>query len=348
MTAERLICATFAAVAVLAGSPAAAQIPKLQIESGEFKARLSIAAAVQAAVVDVQASTELEREFEFFARLDAEWRLPSNVELGVKIEFANRDRDTEALETGEIYGFMATKFGRVEVGKQDGPADTLSYAAPTIALGQIRGDFSRYAGSQALLKPLDTKDSFKLIYVSPEVRGVRAGMSWSPKFQQNSKATDPRSRTLVRDAIELGVQIDRSLGGWKLGISGGYAFGKADPATTRAKLDSWSIGAKARRGALRIGGAYVQRGDSNRLEEGFNQWEVNGGVAWVEEGWGVSGSSAVTQSSDRQNFLLGLGGFFSLTPNIQLRSDLVRFREKRMERLPEKGVIAMFELQLKI
>ncbi len=106
---------------------------------------------------------------------------PSGVIIGANVEKTNQDRETEALNTGEIYGFIASDWGRLEVGKQDGPADTLAFSAPVIALGQVRGDFSRYAGSQALLKPLDTQDSFKVIYLSPPVSGFRAGVSWSPR-----------------------------------------------------------------------------------------------------------------------------------------------------------------------
>ncbi|HQS68072.1 MAG TPA: porin, partial [Novosphingobium sp.] len=278
----------------------------------------------------------------------AEWTSPSGIVVGANIEANNRDRETESLETGEIYGFVASDYGRLEVGLQDGAADMLGMAAPVIALGQIRGDFSRYAGSIALLRTLDTQDSFKVLYLSPPIKGFRAGASWSPKFRQNADAANPRSRVIVKDAVELGLQFQQPVGEWVLGASGGYAFGNADPITQRADLASWSVGAQARRGQLRIGGAYVRRGESNRLERDFNQWEVNGGVAWVEDKWGVSASSSFTKSSERSNRLFAVGGFYALTPNIQIRSDLVQFRERRVGRAAENGVVGILELQLTI
>lgn len=340
----------YVAITTCTATPALADIPQLRLQSGGFDIRLTAGAAVQGATFDDNdaRTKSTEGEFDLFARLNAEWTSPSGIVVGANIEQTNQNRQTEALNTGEVYGFVASDYGRLEVGKQDGPADTLAFAAPVIALGQIRGDFSRYAGTQALLKPLDTRDSFKVIYLSPPVSGFRAGISWSPKFRQNGGAVNPRSRTSLKDAFELGLQFQQPVGEWILGVSSGYAFGKAAAITTRANLNSWSIGTDARRGPLRIGGAYVRRGDSNRLVRGFNQWELNGGVGWVEDRWGASFSSAITQSSEQKNRLFGLGAFYSLTPNVQVRTDVVQFREKRAGRAAESGVVLLVELQLTI
>lgn len=330
--------------------PAYSQIPQLRIQTDQFDLRLTTKVAGQVAVIDKDDNENraTDGDFDLSIRVDGKWATPSDIDVGIKVELANKRRATEEFETGEIYAYATTKMGQFEFGRQDGPADTLSFGAPVIALGQIRGDFSRYAGSQALLKPLDTRDSFKLIYMSPNLGGLRAGISWSPDFRQNSNEAEPRSRISLRNAIELGVQSEQKIGGWRLGLSGGYAFGKADPVTTRAGLNSWSIGTRARRGPLRLGAAYVRRGDSNRLERGFDQWELNGGLGWVEDNWGLAGSSAMTTAYNRSNFLIGLGGFFVLTPNLRLQSDLVQFREKRAGQITDQGFVGILELQLKI
>lgn len=341
--------AAAAALAVQA-QPALAGIPQLRIQSGGLDIRLSGGAAVQGATFDDAdpATDSTDSTYDLFARLNAEWTSPDGIVIGANIEQSNRSRETESLNTGEVYGFVASEYGRVEVGLQDGPADTLSFTAPVVALGQVRGDFSRYAGTQALLKPLDTRDSFKVIYLSPPVSGFRAGVSWSPRVRQNAEDADPRARVILHDAVELGLQFQQPVGEWMVGVSGAYATGAADPVTTRTGLDSWSIGAEARRGPLKIGGAFVRRGDSNRLTSGFDQWEINGGVGWIEADWGVSLSSAYTRSTDRSNRLFGLGGFVSLTPNLQLRSDIVQFRDNRFGLPVTNGVVALMELQFTI
>ena len=346
---RRYIFVTSVAALAIA-NPARAELPQLRVQAGGFDFWLQAGAAAQGAVFDEDSNTTKSPDgtVDIFARLNAAWTSPGGVIIGANIEQNNQNRETESLDTGEVYGFVASDFGRVEVGSQDGPADTLAFHAPVVALGQVRGDFARYAGSQALLSALDTRDSFKVIYLSPPVSGFRAGVSWSPKFQQNKNAVNPRSRVIVRDAVELGAQFQRPVGDWIVGLSGGYAFGKADPITTRADLNSWSVGAETRKGPLRIGAAYVKRGNSNRLEGDFNQDEINGGVGWVADKWGVSFSGAATRSTGQTNRLFGIGGFYAITPNIQIRSDVVNFRERRTGRADVKGTVGLVELQITI
>lgn len=339
------------ASALMAGATAAqAELPRLEVQWNGFDIRLTAGAAAQAAAFedDEVATTSPEAQVDLFARLNAQWTSPDGIVIGLNVEQNSRRRASEVLEAGELYGFVASDYGRVEVGLQDGPADTLAFAAPLVALGQVRGEFSRYAGTQALLRALDTQDAFKVIYMSPPVGGLRGGVSWSPKVRRNATAVDSRERIEVDNAFEFGLQYQQPVGDWILGASAGYATGQADPLTTRADLKSWSVGAEARKGPLRIGGAYVDRGDSNRLDRGFDQWEVNGGVGWVTPDWGVAGSLAYTKASDRENRLVGVGGFYQLHPNIQLRADLVKFREEQRLRGVNDGLAAVMEISLTI
>lgn len=330
-----------------AGSKA---LPRLEVQWNGVDIRLTGGAAAQGAVFDDDdpLTESPDAKVDLFARLNAQWTSPGGIIIGFNAEQNSRRRASEVLEAGEIYGFVASDYGRVEVGLQDGPADTLAFAAPLVALGQVRGEFSRYAGTQALLRAVDTQDAFKVIYLSPPVGGLRGGVSYSPKVRRNAVAVDSRDRIEVNDAFEFGVQYQQPVGDWILGASGGYATGQADPITTRADLNSWSVGAEARRGPLRIGAAYVDRGDSNRLDRGFDQWEVNGGVGWVTPGWGVAGSAALTRASDRENRLIGFGGFYQLHPNIQIRADIVSFREERFLIATDSGIASVVEISFTI
>jgi hypothetical protein len=342
-------------IAMLAGASAAqAQdkrdgdnaLPRLEVQWEGIDIRLTAGAAAQGAVFDDDdpLTDSPDAQVDLFARLNAQWTSPGGIIIGANVEQNSRRRASEVLEAGEIYGFVASDYGRIEVGLQDGPADSLAFAAPLVALGQVRGEFSRYAGTQALLRALDTQDAFKVIYLSPPVGGLRGGVSYSPKVRRNTDAVDVRERIEVNDAFEFGVQYQQPVGDWILGASGGYAIGDADPITTRADLNSWSVGAEARRGPLRIGAAYVDRGDSNRLERGFDQWEVNVGVGWVTDQWGVASSVALTRASDRENRLIGIGGFYQLHPNIQIRADIVSFREERFLISTDSGIASVVEI----
>jgi hypothetical protein len=353
---RQLIARALASVAVagiLTGASTAQAdegLPRIEVQWGGFDIRVTAGAASQGAVFDDDDLTtdSPDAKVDLFARLNAQWTSPGGIIIGANVEQNSRRRASEVLEAGEIYGFVASDYGRLEAGLQDGPADTLAFAAPLVALGQVRGEFSRYAGTQALLRALDTQDAFKVIYLSPPIGGLRGGVSWSPKVRRNAAAVDLRERIAVDDAFELGLQYQQVVGDWILGASGGYVSGEADPITTRADLRSWSLGAEARRGPLRIGGAYVDRGDSNRLDRGFDQWEINGGIAWVTPDWGVAGSVAYTEASDRDNRLIGVGGFYRVHPNIELRADVVQFREERFLISRDEGVAAVVEVLLTI
>ena len=99
------------------------------------------------------------------------------------------------------------------------------------------------------------------------------------------------------------------------------------------------------RSPLRIGGSYVDRGDSNRRNAGFNQREISGGVAWVTPEWSVSASAARSTATLQNNQTYGVGGTYRLTRNIQLRADVVHFREQRgIART--NGVVGLMELAL--
>lgn len=340
-----------AASALLFGAQAAkAELPRLEYRFEGFDIRLVGGIASQGAVFndDDAATDSPDAKVDVFARLNAQWTSPGGIVIGANIEQNNRRRASEVLEAGEVYGFVASDYGRIEVGLQDGPADTLAFAAPLVALGQVRGEFSRYAGQQALLRALDTQDAFKVLYLSPPIAGLRGGISWSPKVRRNTEAVDSREQIRLEDAFEFGLQYQQPVGDWILGASASYVTGNADELTTRADLSSWSVGFDARRGSLRIGGAYVDRGDSNRLTPGFDQWEVNGGIGWVTRSWGVAGSAAYTKASDRSNRLIGVGSFYRVTRNIELRADVVQFREERLMQLRDEGVSAVVEVQLTI
>lgn len=339
------------ALACLVSAPAMAQsqipeLPQLRLQYEGLDLHLQVGVSAQGALVDDddRRTKNEDGDIDLFARLNADYTTAGGVLLGANIEFGNQNRETESLGTGEIYAFAATEYGRLEVGKQDGPADVLSFHAPVVALGQIRGDFARYAGSQASLSPVDTRDAFKIIYLTPPISGVRGGVSYAPKFSLNGNDPNPRNRIILRDAVEFGLQYVAPIGDWIVGVSSAYVAGEADVITGREDLSSWSVGTEVRRGPLRIGGAYVDRGNSNRRERDFDQWEINGGIGWFEPKWGLSASAAYSKASTQTNRLLGLGGYYTISRNIQLRSDIVQFREGRIGRQDEDGLVAMLEL----
>ena len=105
----------FVAASAAWSGAAMAEVPELRIQSGGFDIRLTAGVGAQGALIDDNqpSSDKSDGEIDLFARLNAEWTSPGGVLIGANIEQSNNDRETETLNTGEIYGFVATDFGRV-------------------------------------------------------------------------------------------------------------------------------------------------------------------------------------------------------------------------------------------
>lgn len=279
--------------------------------------------------------------------LNAEYVTPRGLTFGLRVEVDTGEREVEDLQRDEIYAYLSGAFGRFELGEQDGPADTISLHAPAVGLGQIRGDFVRYAGTAALLSPFDTRDSLKVLYLSPPINGFRVGASYAPKFESNSSDPNPRRRTRQDNAIEVAGAYQNSIGPWAGGISIAYVTGEADPVTQREDLRSWSVGSEVRRDKLSIGAAYVSRGDSNSLTRGLDEDEVNAGIAWRDDKWGAAISASETDSTVFTNRLLGAGAYYEFGDHWVVRGDVVSIDEKPVGRASRSGYVAIAEVSFR-
>jgi predicted porin len=309
---------------------AAASADAFEYQAGEVGVDVILAASAQGATYQDGPDGENDSDSSLlaFARLNLEWISDTGRVYGIRAEAQHGIRGSEDLSADETYAYFASELGRFELGRQDGAADVMSFHAPVMALGQIRGDFAEYAGINASLSPTDTRDSPKLVYLSPPVRGVRFGVSYAPEFTVNKHAADPRRRIIQENAIEAAAQYSRPLAqDWSLGASVAVARGSADPQTQRRDLSSWSTGLELRREELVIGAAYVDNGDSNDLAP-VNEREWNAGVAWRSERWGVALSWARNESIPFDLSLVGLGGFYSINEHIVLRADAVLIDER--------------------
>ena len=342
----RTACASFAGVALVGWSAAA---PAVDFAVGPANAELLLAAGAQGATFEDprDGARGEDGDFNWAARLDVEWITDRGLTLGLRAEVDDGGRRSEELNRDELYVYAAGSFGRVEVGEQDGPADVMSFHAPVLALGQVRGDFARYAGSVASLSPADTADSFKLVYLSPPLRGLRFGLSYTPEFEVNGSDPDLRRRVVQNDVVEAGAQYETPLADeWLLGASAALVRGNADPRTTRRDLSAWSTGVQLRRDSLVLGAAYVSNGDSSDLVVN-DEREWNIGAAWREERWGAAASFAQVRSRLLDNRLVGIGGFRRLGEYVIVRADVVHVDERRPTSAGD-GYVALLEVAVEL
>jgi predicted porin len=326
MNSQRRALITIAAsFALIATAPAGA----IEHQFGEVEAELILAGAVQGATFrdGPDGNSESDANLLGFARLNLEWISDAGRVWGVRAEMDEGTRSSEELAADELYAYFASELGRIELGRQDGAADVMSFHAPVMALGQVRGDFVQYAGSNASLSPSDTRDSPKLVYLSAPMRGLRFGVSYAPEFTVNKGDDDPRRRIIQKDAVEAAAQYLAPIGNdWSLGASLAYVRGNAAAQTERRDLSAWSTGVELRREELTIGAAFVDNGNSNdRTLVHEQEWNV--GLGWRSERWGAAVSFARNESIPADLSLLGVGGFYSINEHIVIRSDAVFINE---------------------
>ncbi|HEX8257749.1 MAG TPA: porin [Allosphingosinicella sp.] len=332
--------AAAAGVLVLAGAaPAHAE---WRHEVGEVSIVANGGVSLLGALVDEPdepGGFEADGDIDAYGSLNLEWTSNSGLILGGFGSGDTADNRPDTLKNDRLYTYVASEWGRAEVGLTSGPARRMTFYAPVVGSGQVRGDFARYAGRSALLWPVDTRQSFKFAYFSPPIGNVRFGASWSPKVE--------RFDAVQRNAFELGAQYEQPVGDWVLGASAAYVHGDADTPGLK-DINSWSLGFQARRGKLVIGGAYVDRGDSNLFIEDFGQSEVNLGVAWRATGWAVALSAARTTSELIDNDLVGLGGTYDVGRHVTLTSDVVVMREQDTLGDTRSGLVWVAGVDLKI
>lgn len=312
---------------------------ELSYQSGGLDLQAHAGATFQGAVFQIPGVNNglgTRKNYNAYGTLNGEWTSPTGWLIGAHVEADSDQGRADSLKNDKIYGYVASDYGRFEVGRQNGPARRLAYYAPIIGSGQIRGDFSRYAGSPALLWAFDSRQSFKLVYLSPPVDGFRIGASWAPLHVRFDRRQ--------RNTFELAAQYERPVSGWVLGFSGSYVHGTAeDP--LYADINSWSAGAEAKHGKLIVSGAYVWRGDSNFINRGTSQREINAGVAWRAETWSVGLSAANTHATNFDNTLAGLGASWDVWRYITLRADAIYVREKFPPVHGDKGAVLLSEIE---
>lgn len=351
MNHKRLLGAAIA-TALATALPATGEIrlgeDGLTGDFGKLQLRGRFGASVQAGafdpVEDPLAGTQTDTEIDGNARFSLEFTADNAWVFGVVADVDSGQEQIEGFERDEFYAYAASQYGRIEIGENDGPADTLSFHAPRVGLGQVRGDFARYSGSVALLSPYDSRDAAKVTYLSPPIEGLRFGIAYAPEFEINADDPIATRRFIQKDVVEFGAQYVRPLGDFVIGGSTSYIAGTSDPITGREDIESWSAGLEVRRGKFTAGAAYVDRGQSNLFATAPDESEWNAGIAWRDERWAVAGSVAIGDENGGTVSRYGLGGEYQITKNVYVAADAVLLEEEDALGATRDGAVGVVEL----
>ena len=327
------VLASVSVCAALAGGVSHAEITigddGIKGDYGKVQLRGRFSVSAQGAIIDpiVPTGDTEDGRFDGSARLSAEYTTDNAIIFGIEGEIDSGNDEIEGFERDELYVYLASDWGRVEIGENDGPADTLSFHAPTTGLGQVRGDFARYQGTIALLSPYDTRDAAKVTYLSPPAGGFRGGVSYSPEFNINENDPDPTRRLLQEDVVEIAGQYNTAIAGTAIGVSAAYVTGTATGLAGRGDIESWSIGTELTRGDFTLGAAYVDEGLSNLPVTTDARSEWNAGLIYRQDKWSVAASTAVSDERGGEITRYGVGGIYQFDNNIYVASDVVFYRE---------------------
>ena len=102
--------------------------------------------AFQAGIFDNDKPGEIHRAF----RTDVELRLrvlgqmDNGTLYGSEIQLEVPDNTRSVISMDEAYLFIAAKWGRIELGDEDGAMSKMAIHAPSVGLGQLDGDYDQF------------------------------------------------------------------------------------------------------------------------------------------------------------------------------------------------------------
>jgi len=286
---KKLFLATTAVGALaFAAVPAHADEPALQLGLGGYVSGYAVytdqddAAGTSTRDFDFRKDTEIH--------LNGEVALDNGITAGAHLELL-ADRADGGNTVEESYLYLASSWGRVNLGEEDGATYLLQVSAPSgddkvdglrpdiATILPINGGYVDYAHD-------DFAYSNKLTYITPVFNGFQAAVSYTPSIEPTSAATNagftlgglamtgdgpnagftPANTDNTAGQFESGLEIaaryEGSFDAIDLAIGAGYstASTEADAAAGAVgsdDLQTWNVGANIGWGAFGLGAAYI-------------------------------------------------------------------------------------------
>ena len=184
--------------------------------------------------------------------------LDNGMEVGGRVELEDV---TTGDQIDETYIYASGGFGRMVFGADDSASNLMHYSTPWFGVQGVNSPNWRHIATTAVKTGTNTGisgDANKITYFTPRFSGFQFGISYVP---DNSKgggggggAKRDRSNEHLHDIVSVGANFQRDLGGFTMGVSGGYETGsqegwKDDPV-------HWNLGSQLSAMGFTIGGGY--------------------------------------------------------------------------------------------
>ena len=142
----------------------------------------------------------------------------------------DRPGNNADLTMNEVYVHVTSAWGRVRVGDDDGAAKRAIDMLPLLAGGQMDGFWANTDGAGSYWNHLgrDSDDATKVLYETPRLMGLRAGVSYAWKrdsLVENIKKESPIPAE--RDMWELGLNYQGDYRAFSYELAAGYVRGEA-------------------------------------------------------------------------------------------------------------------------
>jgi outer membrane protein OmpU len=299
--------------------------------------------AFQAGIFDNDNPNEIGNAF----RTDVELRLrmigqtDSGMIYGSEFQLEVADKTRSLIRMDEAYLFIASTWGRIELGDEDGAMPTMAIRAPAIGLGQLDGDYDQFTTEslQDVAPPFyaaASEKATKVTYYTPRFLGFQAGVSYAPESDLgNNVAGQP---TVSSDFLEGGVNYVTEVG--DVGLTGGATVVRSrdrSTAATRSTPVGYQVGAQANYDSFTIGGGYTNYGGGRGIDDGFNV-----GLTFQDERYAAGIQYARMGTEDgRVQDAIGVGVSYVVASGLLIGTDYVRYNTELPTRKVKGDVLLL-------
>lgn len=278
----------------------------------------------------------LEHEIHFDGKAVSE----NGLEYGFHTELTNDSNTTaDDITADEASLYVSGSFGKIELGDNDGAADSLRLYAPTIGMEGVDGDYvnfvDNYAQPVGFYEGLDSGDSTKITYMTPVFNGFQAGVSYAPKNDAGANVVTDETTGDYEDIIEAAVAYTGTVDQFNYGVSVAIVDGSAVNSATLEDFTAWSLGTQVGFGGWTVGAAYNDNDDAgNAPGSNDDNYDWNLGVAYENGPWAVSAQYADGEGNTdidgtgvhMDDFTTyGVSAVYEVAPGLTVEGDLVMF-----------------------
>lgn len=316
-------------------------------------------------------SHDFQSEAEIYVR--AEGTTDAGLTYGAYIELFASTSDT--ANSDEVNLYFSNKWGRLELGDQDGAGSECAVVSPYVGIGQALGSYNDYVpaadrgyglvdfASDPSMKAYDTSDATKITYYTPRMWGLQAGVSYAPERDNLADGEGVQLADNVgnhNNAVELGLNYTNT---WKeigIKVGGEYNTAHAKEGSGREDINAWTLGAQFSYNGFTVGGGYTSHGDSG-LPTGVSNDDVSGwtaGVTYTTGPWGFglnyvkmdfdqNGSPFITGATGTGGdyTAIGLGTTYKLVEGVTVGADVVHFDRHRITGADNDGYVVVTEVR---